>query len=106
MNFELRHPQAPAPLLSAGQGSDLYGKGADILLIPHIEVIPGQVDGGGAVVGLPVVRRAEGYSACFGFSGQGPGGILADPGLYPAFLQDAFPKALHGHGTDLITEYL
>ena len=45
MNFELRHSQAPAPLLSASQGSDLYGKGSDILLIPHIEIVAGQVDG-------------------------------------------------------------
>ena len=81
MNFELRHPQAPAPLLSAGQGSDLYGKGADILLIPHIEIVPGQVDGGGAVVGLPVVRGAEGHSTFFGLPGQVPGGVLHNPGL-------------------------
>ena len=45
MNFELRHPQPPVPLLPASQGSDLYGKGSDILLIPHIEIVAGQVDG-------------------------------------------------------------
>ena len=31
MNFELRHPQPPAPLLPAGQGGNLYGKGSDIV---------------------------------------------------------------------------
>ena len=29
MNFELRHPQPPAPLLPASQSCDLNGKGAD-----------------------------------------------------------------------------
>lgn len=76
MNFELRHPQAPAPLLSAGQGGNLYGKGSDILLIPHIEIVPGQVDGGGVVVGLPVVCGAEGHSAFFCFPSQVPDGVV------------------------------
>jgi len=106
MNFESRHPEPASSLLPAGQGGDLNGKGADILLIPHIEVVPGQVDGGGAVVGLPVVRGAEGHSTFFGLPGQVPGGVLHNPGLHTAFLQDAFSKALHGHGTDLIPEYL
>lgn len=33
MNFELRHPQPPAPLLPASQSCDLNGKGADAFIL-------------------------------------------------------------------------
>ncbi len=39
MNFELRHPESFASLPAFRQSGNLYGKGADILLIPHIEAV-------------------------------------------------------------------
>ena len=39
MIFELRHPEPASALLAFRQGSNLYGKGADILLIPYIEAV-------------------------------------------------------------------
>ena len=77
----LRHPEPASALLSPGQGGDLNGKGADILLIPHIEIVPGQVDGACIVVCLPVVRAAKGNRAFFGFACQVPGSIPDGAGL-------------------------
>lgn len=75
MNSELRHPQAPAPLLSAGQGSDLYGKGADILLIPYIEAVPGESNAAVLTVGVLDAGCAKTNRAVFRRAGQIPGGI-------------------------------
>ena len=68
--MNLCHPQAPAALLMAGQGGNLNRQGADILLVPYIEVVSCQVDGRSVVVGFPVIRRAKGDRAFLRFPGQ------------------------------------
>ena len=65
--MNLCHPQAPAALLTAGQGGNLNSQGSDILLVPHIEVVSRQVDGRSVVVGFPVIRGAKGDRAFLRF---------------------------------------
>ena len=86
--MNLCHPQAPAALLMAGQGGNLNRQGADILLVPYIEVVACQVDGRSVVVGFPVIRRAKGDRAFLRFPGQVVGGVFHDLRLYLTFLKD------------------
>ncbi len=56
--------------MTAGQGGYLDSQGADILLIPHIEVVSRQVDGRSVIVGFPVIRGAKGDHTFLRFPGQ------------------------------------
>ena len=56
--------------MTAGQGSNLDSQGADILLIPHIEVVSRQVDGRSVIVGFPVIRGAKGDRTFLRVPGQ------------------------------------
>jgi hypothetical protein len=79
----LCHPQASAALLTTGQGGNLNRQGADILLIPYIEVVSCQVDGRGVVVGFPVIRGAKGDRTFLRFPCQVAGSVPYDFRLYP-----------------------
>ena len=68
--MNLCHPKTSTALLTAGQGGDLDSQGADILLIPHIEVVSRQVDGRSVIVGFPVIRGAKGDRTFLRFPGQ------------------------------------